>query len=148
MPAPIDTRTPVRQRVRRPAATGPRAIPLAAGMGRAPRLRAALIFNAMAGLALLPGCTSAIHGTWKVEPVPAGELMYIQEARFREDGTYVASARRGEERFSLEGKYDYDGFVLRLKSAGQRDREYYASIWWFKTLELSRDGKKFTMRKQ
>jgi len=113
-----------------------------------PRLRRRLLLAWLFVLVAVTGCTSSIQGTWKVDPVPTGQLMYIQEARFKEDGTYTASARRGEESLSLEGKYEYDGFVLRLKHPGQRDREYYATIWWLKTLELSRDGKKFTMKKQ
>lgn len=97
----------------------------------------------------LAGCNSVLHGTWKTEPVPQDAPFYIIEAQFKEDGTFKATARKGEDLVNLRGTYDFTGFRLKLKRPGKTpDRVYGATCFFGKTLRLRHDKKRFTMKKQ
>ena len=97
----------------------------------------------------LAGCNSVLHGTWKTEPVPQDAPFYIIEAQFKEDDTFKATARKGEDLINLRGTYDFDGFRLKLKRPGKTpDRVYGATCIFGKTLKLRHDKQRFTMKKQ
>lgn len=87
------------------------------------------------------GCSSSLVGTWE-NPEPkadAGDFI-INNATFKDDGTYVASARKGEESVRLAGTYEFNGFNLKLKTPGKPERSYNATyLMMGPTLEL-RDG--------
>ncbi len=87
------------------------------------------------------GCSSSLVGTWE-NPEPkadAGDFV-INNATFKDDGTYVASARKGDETIRLAGTYEFDGFHLKLKTPGKPQRNYNATYMMMgPTLDL-RDG--------
>ncbi len=99
--------------------------------------------------AALSGCASALHGTWKsaAEP-PADTKFAIKQVVFRNDSTYSASARSDDKNLFLNGKYDFNGMKLTLKSEGKPDRTYDAIVWWGKELEVRSDGQTQRLEKQ
>lgn len=98
------------------------------------------------------GCSSLLVGSWKADPVPAGEPYYIMQAEFKDDGTFTAIAKKGgETQPPLKGKYEFNGFALKLQSAGKSgDRSYPAQLrgWGSSTLQLTVNDKKHTLKKQ
>jgi hypothetical protein len=102
------------------------------------------------GLMMLAGgCSSALVGTWKTDPVPEGESFVITNATFKDDSTYTASARQGDQNIRLAGTYEFDGFGLKLKTPGKPERTYGATYnMMMKTLELRSGDKKQVMKKQ
>lgn len=79
-------------------------------------------------VAVTTGCSSAIVGAWEnTEPSAEGADFVINNATFKDDGTYVASATQGKEQVRLAGKYEFDGFNLLLKTPGKPERKYGAT---------------------
>lgn len=98
----------------------------------------------------LTGCSSFMVGNWKADPIPENADFYIRQVEFKDDGTFKASAmRKGGEPMGLKGKYEFDGFSLKLMQVGRKDRVYSAFYNSFmNTLDISKDGKKQTLKKQ
>ena len=94
------------------------------------------------------GCNSPLVGSWRADPAPEDESFFINTARFKDDDTFTAVAKRGENDIMLAGAYDFNGFKLTLKSAGKTPRVYPAVYYLNGTLELTVDGKKYRMKKQ
>lgn len=94
------------------------------------------------------GCGPALVGTWKADPIPSGEPFYVKQVTFEKGGDYTAAAKRGDENQRLHGKYEFDGFTLKLRAAGKNDRNYRATLWWGNTLKLTSDDKTYTLKKQ
>jgi len=98
--------------------------------------------------AAIAGCNATLVGTWKAdEPLPEGPFA-IQSVTFKDDNTYEAAAREGEQTMRLAGHYDFDGFNLKLKSPGKPERKYGATCYMGRTLEIRSDDKKQTLKKQ
>jgi len=99
--------------------------------------------------ALSTGCGSTLVGAWENTGKAEESPFFIESATFKDDGTYVASARKGEDPVRLAGKYYFDGFNLKLQQAGKPERVYGATyIMAGPTLEI-RDGKaKQTLKKK
>lgn len=104
---------------------------------------------ALGFLVLACGCSQAIVGTWKTDPEPKDEAFYITNAQFKDDGSYTAVAKQGDENVRLAGTYQFDGMNLKLITPGKPERKYGATYMMMgPTLELRQDGKKMTMKKQ
>lgn len=99
-------------------------------------------------VAVFAGCNSALVGTWKADAAPANEKFYIQSATFKDNNTYTAAAKEGDQNVRLAGTYEFNGFNLKLKTPGKPDRTYNAMVVMGKSLELKSDGKKVVMSKQ
>jgi len=110
--------------------------------------QATTITLTLALIVVLVGCNSTLHGTWKTDPVPKGEAFYIIEAQFKDDGTYRATAKKGDEVVKLAGTYDFNGMKLVLKSPGKPERKYGAAYVLGGSLKLTHEDKKLTMKKQ
>ncbi len=102
----------------------------------------------LAAFSIPAGCNSALVGSWKADTPPEGESLFINTARFKDDDTFTAVAKRGEDDIMLAGGYDFNGFKLTLKSAGKTPRVYPAAYYLNGTLELTVDGKKYKMKQQ
>jgi hypothetical protein len=97
--------------------------------------------SVLAGLTIsVVGCNSALVGSWDNASKPEGQPFYLHNATFKSDGTYTASAKRGEENVRLAGTYEFDGFNLKLKQPGKPERIYGTTNVMGQKLELS-DGK-------
>lgn len=95
------------------------------------------------------GCGSAIVGTWENTTKPEGQSFYIHNATFKDDGSYTASAKQGEDNIRLAGKYEFDGFNLKLMQAGKPERKYSATYMMMgKTLQLREGQNKQTLKKK
>lgn len=103
---------------------------------------------ALACFVIPAGCNSPLVGSWRADPAPEDESFFINTARFKDDDTFTAVAKRGEDDIMLAGAYDFNGFKLTLKSAGKTPRVYPATYYLNGTLELTVDGKKYKMKKQ
>ncbi len=102
----------------------------------------------LAVLSISAGCNSALVGSWKADPAPEDESFFINTARFKDDDTFTAVAKRGEDDIMLAGGYNFSGSKLTLKSAGKPPRVYPATYYLNGTLELTVDGKKYKMKQQ
>jgi len=96
----------------------------------------------------LVGCSSALVGSWKTTSAPEGETFTIKSVEFKDDGTFVSIAKKGDENVRSAGTYEFNGFKLTLKQPGKKPRTYGASYVLGGTLKLNADGKKLTMKKQ
>jgi hypothetical protein len=94
------------------------------------------------------GCNTALVGTWKSDPMPKDEAFALQQVTFKDDNTYTASAKEAEQSVRLAGTYEFNGFNLKLKTPGKPDRAYGAAVYMGRTLELKKDNKSITMKKQ
>jgi len=100
-------------------------------------------------LLVATGCGSPLVGTWKADPIPQDMEFYIVTAEFKENGDYRAIARQqGGETRSLRGKYEYNGFKLKLMRPGAAPREYSATYYVTGTLKIAADGQQQTLKKQ
>lgn len=104
-----------------------------------------LVVGALAG-----GCSSQLVGSWEnADPKAEGADLVINNATFKDNGDFVASAISGTESVRLAGKYEYDGFNLILKTPGKPERKYSATYMMMgPTLELSQDGVKQKLKKK
>jgi hypothetical protein len=94
-------------------------------------------------------CSQTLVGNWKTDPEPKGESFYITNAQFKDDGSYTAIARQGDENVRLAGTYEFNGMNLKLVTPGKPERNYKATyLMMGPTLELTQDGKKISMKKQ
>ena len=113
------------------------------------QLRRRIGMAVMAGLtAALLGCSSALVGTWENASRPEGQPFYLHNATFKNDGTYTATAKQGEENVRLAGTYEFDGFHLKLKQPGKPERKYNATNVMGKKLEISDGKNKQTLNKK
>jgi hypothetical protein len=94
------------------------------------------------------GCNAALVGTWKTDSPAAGDGFAISTATFKDDNTYTAAAKEGDQNVRLAGTYEFNGFNLKLKTPGKPDRTYGAMVVMGNTLELNSGDKKVTMKKQ
>jgi len=95
------------------------------------------------------GCSSALVGTWKADPIPQDLDFYIVSAEFKDNGDFRAVAREsGGETRNLNGKYDFNGFTLKLTRPGAAPREYAATYYMTGRLDVKSDGKQQTLKKQ
>lgn len=95
------------------------------------------------------GCSSALVGTWKADPIPQDMEFYIVSAEFKDNGDYRAVARvTGGDTKNLRGKYEFDGFKLKLMRPGAAAREYPATYYMTGLLEIKADGKTERLKKQ
>lgn len=101
-------------------------------------------------IALVSGCSSSLVGSWEnMEPNSEGNSFVINSATFKDDGTYVASARSGTDSMRLAGKYEFDGFNLILNTPGKPERKYAATyLMMGPTLELKHDGASQKLKKK
>ncbi len=87
------------------------------------------------------GCSSALVGTWEVKPIPQDMEFYIVSAEFKENGDYRATARvAGGDSRNLRGKYEFNGFTLKLMRPGAAPREYPAKYYITGMLEIQAEG--------
>jgi len=105
---------------------------------------------AVVGLAAwVVGCSSALVGSWENTTKPEGQAFYLHNATFKDDGTYTASAKQGEENIRLAGTYEFDCFNLKLKTPGKPERKYGATYMMMaKTLQLREGQNKQTLKKK
>lgn len=96
------------------------------------------------------GCSQALVGTWKTEPVPKDVPNYIVQAKFNKDGTYEAAMRGDAEATTPQkGQYEYNGFSLKLKTPGKTEQVYPATYFIIgDKLQVKQDGKSYMMKKQ
>ena len=95
------------------------------------------------------GCSAPIVGTWKADPIPTDMEFYIVSAEFKDNGDFRAIAREtGGETRNMNGKYDYNGFTLKLMRPGAAPREYPATYYMTGVLEIKSDGKQQRLKKQ
>ncbi|MCG8407188.1 MAG: hypothetical protein MI923_18475 [Phycisphaerales bacterium] len=99
---------------------------------------------------LLSGCSSMLVGNWKSDKIPEDASFYIRAVEFKDDGTYTGSAmKKGGDPRRIAGKYEFDGFSLKLMQVGRNDRVYSAFYNSFmNTLDITKDGQKQTLKKQ
>ena len=104
----------------------------------------------LVGLAAwVTGCSNTLVGSWENTSKPEGQAFYLHNATFKDDGTYTASAKQGEENVRLAGTYEFDGFNLKLKTPGKPERKYGATYMMAgPKLQLSQDGNKQTLKKK
>ena len=95
------------------------------------------------------GCSSALVGTWKADPIPQDMDFYIASVEFKDNGDYRAVARvPGGDTKNLRGKYEFDGFKLKLMRPGAAPRIYPATYYMNGTLQIKSDGQSQRLRKQ
>lgn len=116
-------------------------------MARVSSRRLASLIVIVAAAAVV-GCNGALVGTWKSDPMPKDEGFAIQQVTFKSDNTYTATAKEGEQNIRMAGTYEFNGMNLKLKTPGKPDRAYGAMVVMGKTLELKKDNKKVSMKKQ
>ena len=94
------------------------------------------------------GCSQALVGTWKTDPVPK-DLSYLVQATFKADGNFEATAKQDAETTTpMKGTYDFNGFKLTLKQAGKPEQVYDAAYIMGGKLDLKQGAKKYRMKKQ
>ncbi len=100
-------------------------------------------------LGVVTGCSSVIVGSFDGGAPPEGSEFHISRATFNEDNTFVLFAKQGEgEGRILKGTYQFDGFTLKIKQAGKKERKYSATFNSFnKSLDVSNDGNRQTLKK-
>jgi len=112
-------------------------------------LRVVTCLTAFIALGLLSGCSSALVGTWKADAAPEDAGFYIKSATFKDNGDFVAAARKGDETVRLAGTYEFDGMTLRLKTPGKQERTYPATYLMVPpTLRVTQDGQTVDLKKQ
>ena len=102
-------------------------------------------------LAMVVGCSGALVGTWKAEaPLKDANELSLNTVTFRNDGTYSAVGKKGDENMNLAGKYEFNGFNLKLKSPGKPEKTYGATYMMMGggKLELKSGNSKQTLKKQ
>jgi hypothetical protein len=97
---------------------------------------------------LIGGCAGALVGTWKADPEPKDAAAYINSATFKNDNTYTAVEKKGDQVDKFAGTYEFNGFNLKLKSPGKPDRVYSATYVMGGKLELKSGDKKLMLKKQ
>jgi len=117
-------------------------------MTRQRPFRTQTILTLLALALLTTGCSGLLVGTWKAESQPKDQPFYIKSATFKDDNTYTAIAKSGEDVRKLAGAYDFNGASLKLKTAGKPDRVYKAMYIMGGTLKLTSDDKEQTLKKQ
>lgn len=113
-------------------------------------IRRGLLVTLLAFVATIGvGCSSALVGTWKADPIPQDMDFYIASVEFKDNGDYRAIAREtGGETKNLRGKYEFDGFKLKLMRPGAAPREYPAMYYMTGVLEIKSDGQSQRLKKQ
>ncbi len=94
------------------------------------------------------GCNAVLVGSWKSADEPKDQAFY-KTMTFKDDNTYTAIAKKGDEVSKDAGTFDFNGASLKLKTPGQKERDFQASFNSFtKSLELKSGDKKQTFKKQ
>ncbi|HPF38182.1 MAG TPA: hypothetical protein P5081_00785 [Phycisphaerae bacterium] len=95
------------------------------------------------------GCSSPLVGTWNADPIPQDMDFYIVSAEFKDNGDFRAIAREaGGETRNLRGKYEFDGFKLKLMRPGSPSREYPTTYYMTGVLEVKSEGGSQRLKKQ
>lgn len=100
-------------------------------------------------IGLVSGCSSAIVGSYDGGAAPAESKFHISRATFKKDNTFTAFVKEGEEDGRiLNGTYEFDGFTLKIKQAGKKERKYSATFNSFtKALDISTGGASQSLKK-
>ncbi|MFH1418820.1 MAG: hypothetical protein ABII12_11125 [Planctomycetota bacterium] len=94
------------------------------------------------------GCNAVLVGSWKTEGEPKDQPFY-KSMTFKDDNTYTAIAKTGDEVSKDAGTFDFDGASLKLKTPGQSECTYKASYNAFTSALVIQSGdKKQTFKKQ
>ncbi|MCK6485568.1 MAG: hypothetical protein HUU22_08405 [Phycisphaerae bacterium] len=104
-----------------------------------------------AALLILPmvGCANQFHGAWIADgPAPEGSPCTMNRMEFKDDATFSANAVVESRPMDMAGKWKYEWGKLKLETSDGKTREYDATVWWFKTLEMKakHEGKTFTQK--
>ena len=111
--------------------------------------RVFLAVGMTAGAVGIGGCSAPLVGTWKADPIPQDMEFYSVSAEFKDNGDYRAIAREtGGETRNLRGKWEFDGFKLKLMRPGASAREYPATYYMTGVLEIKSDGGSQRLKKQ
>lgn len=106
-------------------------------------------FTVIAFLGFLAGCSQALVGTWENAGGSEDQAFVIQSATFKDDGSYVAAAKKGDEAVPLRGTWEFNGMELKLKSPGKPERVYKATYQMIPPmLHLQKDSTKQTLKKK
>lgn len=99
---------------------------------------------------MMTGCSNSLVGTWENKEKVEGQKFVITNATFKDDGTYIATAKQGDEDATrLAGTYEFDGFNLTLKQPGKPERKYGATYMMMgPALEIRSDGEKQVLTKK
>jgi hypothetical protein len=111
-------------------------------------LRNAACLTVLAAALLATGCNGMLVGTWKAEAEPKDSPFYYKSQTYKDDNTYTALAKKGDEVVKLAGTYDFNGTSLTFKTPGKPDRVYKAMYILGGKLELKSDDLKQTLKKQ
>lgn len=110
--------------------------------------RYALLWSCAAFFLLSTGCGVGIVGQWKgVEAIPSRQVLFIEKAAFRQDGTFAATVTRQGHTQVETGEYSFNGFKLTLRPSAGGKRSYNANVR-FSRLELIDGPRKVIMKKQ
>jgi hypothetical protein len=96
------------------------------------------------GVALLTsvlGCGGALAGQWHmIQTIPNKDMFNIDDAHFREDGSFTATTTIDGKTLREVGTYEFNGFKLTMRpqAGGQR---IYTTTLKVTQLEIS-DGKR------
>ena len=102
---------------------------------------------ALVGLSLLSGCGRAIVGDWRmVSATPNREVFGIDHATFGRDGTFSATMTVEGLTADRTGRYEFNGFKLKLRPQGGGQRAYLAHVGASK-LEIT-DGDRHVVLKR
>ncbi len=100
----------------------------------------------MSCLVIFSGCS--ITGHWKtvrIKPIEMTDEFALSSVSFDSDGKYAAVVKYDGKSRTTSGKYEWDGFTLKLNPRDGEDRQYGGEIWWGKTLKLHHKGDEQSM---
>lgn len=102
---------------------------------------------AMFCLTMLCGCS--IAGSWKtvrIDPEDKADSFAFSSVDFDTDGKYSAVVKYGGKSRTTSGKYEWNGFNLKIMPRDGDARDYRGEMWWGKTLKLHHkaDGESMT----
>jgi len=113
-------------------------------------MRGASLGRLLSGVGILwatGGCGVSVVGHWSlVEAVPSREVFCLDDATFRQDGTYEATLTLDGKTARQSGTYNFNGFSLTLRPDGGGRRKYDA-IEQFGRLEIQDGGRRAVLKK-
>lgn len=105
-----------------------------------------LVCAALAGA--VTGCSGMIAGEWRmVEAYPHRDVIRIDNAVFRKDGTYSADTTFEGKSQRQNGTYKFNGYNLRLVPDEGGRREFTATLK-LNRLELSANKKRLVLQRK
>ncbi len=110
--------------------------------------QAVTLLGLLVTLPVLVGCQGAIVGHWTlVEAKPSREVFSIDDANFRQDGTFNATVTLEGQTADQQGTYKFNGFklILRPEAGGQRE---YGAVLKVNRLEVSQGSRHVVLRKK